>query len=60
MIYKQTIVATSPNHAEILAIHVASQECARLKSMTQDIQETYGSPSKKTIQQHCIKIMPSA
>ncbi|XP_070020759.1 secreted RxLR effector protein 161-like [Nicotiana sylvestris] len=36
---KQTIVATSSNHAEIIAIHEASRECVWLRSMTQHIQE---------------------
>ena len=31
---KQTITATSSNHAEILAIHEASRECVWLRSMT--------------------------
>ena len=34
---KQTITATSSNHAEILAIHEASRECVWLRSMTQHI-----------------------
>ncbi|XP_060178037.1 secreted RxLR effector protein 161-like [Lycium barbarum] len=31
---KQTIAATSSNHAEIIAIHEASRECVWLRSMT--------------------------
>ena len=37
---KQTIVATSSNHSEILAIHEASSECIWLKSMIQHIRES--------------------
>nr|XP_009773040.1 PREDICTED: uncharacterized protein LOC104223319 [Nicotiana sylvestris] len=39
---KQTIVATSSNHGEIIAIHEASRECVWLRSMTQHIQEMCG------------------
>ncbi|XP_059288674.1 secreted RxLR effector protein 161-like [Lycium ferocissimum] len=39
---KQTIAATSSNHAEIIAIHEASRECVWLRSMTQHIQEMCG------------------
>ena len=42
---KQTMVATSSNHLEILAIHEASRECVWLRSMIQHIQETCGLPS---------------
>ena len=31
--FKQTMVATSANHSEILAIHEASRECIWLRSM---------------------------
>ena len=44
---KQTITATSSNHAEILAIHEASRECVWLRSMTHHIQETCGLSSQK-------------
>ena len=44
---KQTMVATSSNHSEILAIHEASRECIWLRSMIQHIQETYGLSSIK-------------
>ena len=44
---KQTITATSSNHAEILAIHEASRECVWLRSMTRHIQETCGLSSQK-------------
>ncbi|XP_075073879.1 secreted RxLR effector protein 161-like [Nicotiana tabacum] len=39
---KQTIVATSSNHAEIIVIHEASRECVWLRSMTQHIQKMCG------------------
>ncbi|KAL0544912.1 hypothetical protein IC582_020042 [Cucumis melo] len=39
---KQTMTATSSNHAEILAIHEASRECVWLRSMTHHIRETFG------------------
>ncbi|WKA11447.1 hypothetical protein VitviT2T_028944 [Vitis vinifera] len=42
---KQTMVATSSNHLEILAIHEISRECVWLRSMIQHIQETCGLPS---------------
>ena len=41
---KQTMIATSSNHSEILAIHEASRECVWLRSMIQHIQETCGLP----------------
>ena len=44
---KQTLVATSSNHAEIIALHEASKECRWLRSITQHIQETSGLPVKK-------------
>ena len=44
---KQTITATSSNHAEILAIHEASRECVWLRSVTQHIRENYGLLSRK-------------
>ena len=48
---KQTLTATSSNHAEILAIHEASRECVWLRSLIQHIREkcglsyTKGSPT---------------
>ncbi|XP_070018088.1 secreted RxLR effector protein 161-like [Nicotiana sylvestris] len=39
---KQTIVATSSNHAEIIVIHEASRKCVWLRSMTRHIQEMCG------------------
>nr|GEY43895.1 retrovirus-related Pol polyprotein from transposon TNT 1-94 [Tanacetum cinerariifolium] len=32
---KQTLVATSSNHAEVISLHEASRECVWLRSMTQ-------------------------
>ncbi|CAL2247904.1 unnamed protein product [Prunus armeniaca] len=37
---KQTLVATSSNHAEILALHEASRECVWLRSLVHHIQKT--------------------
>ena len=45
--FKQTVVATSPNHSEIIVIHEASRECIWLKLMVQDSQESCGLPSIK-------------
>ncbi|KAF3677471.1 hypothetical protein FXO37_04804 [Capsicum annuum] len=39
---KQSIVATSSNHAEIIAIHEASRECVWLRSMIYLIREKCG------------------
>ena len=39
---KQSIVATSSNHAEIIAIHEASRECVWLRSMIHLIREKCG------------------
>ncbi|GKD04714.1 hypothetical protein Tco_1179688 [Tanacetum coccineum] len=39
---KQTLVATSSNHAEVIALHEASRECVWLRSMTQLIVTTCG------------------
>ena len=44
---KQTMVATSSNHSEILAIHEASRECIYLRSMIQHIRESRGLSSIK-------------
>ncbi|KAL5539348.1 hypothetical protein UlMin_022296 [Ulmus minor] len=44
---KQTLVATSSNHAEVIALHEASRECVWLRSMTQHIQESCGLPVNK-------------
>ena len=42
---KQTMVATSPNHSEILAMHEASRECVWLRSMIQHIRKSCGLSS---------------
>ncbi|MCF7184014.1 hypothetical protein L3H42_10985, partial [Corynebacterium sp. MC-13] len=47
---KQTIAATSSNHAEILAIHEASRECVWLRSVIKHIQESCGLSFGKIIQ----------
>ena len=39
---KQTMVATSSNHSELLAIHEASRECMWLRSMIQHIRDSSG------------------
>ena len=39
---KQTMVATSSNHSEIITIHEASRECIWLRSMIHHIQESCG------------------
>ena len=44
---KQTIAATSSNHAEILAIHEASRECIWLRSVIQHIREDCGISTGK-------------
>ena len=44
---KQTIVATSSNHSEILALHEVSRECVLLRSMIQHIRESCGLSSIK-------------
>ncbi|KAK9150854.1 hypothetical protein Syun_009163 [Stephania yunnanensis] len=44
---KQTMVATSSNHSEVLAIHEASRECVWLRNMIEHIQESCGLPSIK-------------
>ena len=44
---KQTMVATSSNHSEILAMHKASRECVWLRSMIQHIKKSYGLSSIK-------------
>ncbi|GJZ63405.1 hypothetical protein Tco_0619826 [Tanacetum coccineum] len=40
--HKQTLVATSSNHAEVIALHEASRECVWLRSMTQLILTSCG------------------
>ena len=44
---KQTMVATSSNHLEKLAMHEASRECVWLRSMIQHIRESCGLSSIK-------------
>ena len=44
---KQTIVATSSNHAEILAIYEASRECCWVISSIQHIKGLRSLPSGK-------------
>ena len=44
---KQTMVATSSNHSDIIAIHEASHECILLRSQIQHIQESFKLPSIK-------------
>ena len=46
---KQTITATSPNHAEILALHEASRECVWLRSVIQCILHSCGLFSEKLL-----------
>ncbi|KAM1848657.1 hypothetical protein ACFX14_012762 [Malus domestica] len=43
---KQTLVATSSNHSEIIALHEASRECSWLRSMIHHIRNSCGLPSK--------------
>ncbi|MCR2848063.1 Ty1/Copia family ribonuclease HI, partial [Weizmannia coagulans] len=46
---KQTMVATSSNHLELLAIHVATKECVWLRSIIQHVRESCGfSPISRT------------
>ena len=42
---KQTLVATSSNHAEILALYEASHECFWLREVTEHIRSTSGLTS---------------
>ncbi|KAL0551516.1 hypothetical protein IC582_010605 [Cucumis melo] len=46
---KQTMTATSSNHAEIFAIHEASRECVWLRLMTHHIRETCGLSFSKNL-----------
>ncbi|GKA97132.1 hypothetical protein Tco_0825026 [Tanacetum coccineum] len=45
---KQTLVATSSNHAEVIALHEASRECVWLRSMTQLIVTSCGLNKEKS------------
>nr|GEZ06644.1 retrovirus-related Pol polyprotein from transposon TNT 1-94 [Tanacetum cinerariifolium] len=44
----QTLVATSSNHVEVIALHEASRECVWLRSMTQLIVTSCGLNKKKS------------
>jgi hypothetical protein len=44
---KQTLTATSSNHAELLALHEASRECVWLRSTIQHIQKSCGLSSER-------------
>ena len=46
---KQTMVATSSNHAELLAIHEASRECIWLRTVTHHIRQMCGLPVMENI-----------
>lgn len=46
---KQSLVATSSNHAEILVIYETSRECVWLRSICQHIHESCGLPYDWTI-----------
>ena len=46
---KQTLAATSSNHAEIIVIHETSRKCVWLRSITQHIQEMCGFFMQKYI-----------
>nr|AAS79613.1 putative copia-like polyprotein [Ipomoea trifida] len=43
---KQTLVATSSNHSEIIALYEASRECVWLRSLIQHIHSSCGTMSK--------------
>ncbi|GKA34931.1 hypothetical protein Tco_0721360 [Tanacetum coccineum] len=45
---KQTLVATSSNHAEVIALHEASRECVWLRSMAQLIVTSCGLNLEKS------------
>ncbi|XP_048599577.1 secreted RxLR effector protein 161-like [Brassica napus] len=44
---KQTLVATSSNYAETIALHEACRECVWLRSMSHHIQESSGMVNEK-------------
>ena len=46
---KQTFIATSSNHAKVIALHEASREYVWLKSITQHIQATCGLPVEDNV-----------
>ena len=43
-VHNSTLIATSSNHAEVIALHEASRECVWLRSVTQHIQATCELP----------------
>ncbi|GKA83284.1 hypothetical protein Tco_0804879 [Tanacetum coccineum] len=45
---KQTLVETSSNHSEVIALHEASIECVWLRSMSQLIVTSYGLNNEKS------------
>jgi hypothetical protein len=45
---KQTLVSTSTNHSEIIALYEASRECARLQRMINHIQSSCGLNIEQT------------
>lgn len=45
---KQTLVSTSSNHAEIIALHETSRECVWLRSMIHHIKSSCNLPIKKS------------
>ena len=46
---KQTLAAASSNHAEIIAMHEASQECVWLRLLTQHIQKICNLPLQENM-----------
>ena len=46
---KQSIIATSSNHAEIIAIHEVSRECVWLRSISHYIRKNCGFSSNEKI-----------
>ena len=54
---KQTISATSSNHAEILAMHEASRECVWLRSLIHHVRTTCGITSSKMSPQSYMRII---
>ena len=54
---KQTISATSSNHAQIFAIHEASRECVWLRSLIHHVLTTCGITSSKMSPQSYMRII---
>ena len=50
---KQTLIATSLNHAEVIVLYEASRECVWLRSMTQHNQTTCGLSISKDLIVQC-------